>query len=387
MAYIKTISELPKWFDISNYLTEQKSAEKLLEQIIYRKALFEYLTNKNGLIPINVKPSEDFYSFTTYFGSVPYLDAKIIEKSRLDTTDTKSKHYSHLQAIFNYAFNKIKVDPLINSGFGELKYNYEFCWLLYLKGFISEYLEYDYAPIKDVQLYEIGEKFSMLFNNMEKYLLSEFKEDYTETAYANRLKERLDLSNEGHFLDNYEYSNDVDELYEFSKQYAESLSSEDDEALRREARKTLLHYEREVYELSIRDPLEINPFISIDLSCSDAVLREHFNQWLVKQRASLHKILEGYEATFKIDKNIKNRLSVLNRLYSCNVLAYMDLILWSELTGNKIKLSVLAHALYPDGDYDSEFVRKILKPLANNLFIPSSKEILELMYLKNMEKF
>lgn len=385
MAYIKTISELPTWFNISNYQPTYKSAEKLLEQIIYRKALLEFLTNKNTLFPICVEPSEDFYSFLFYFSSVPYIDAIKIEKKRLDISNVASTHYKDLQITFDYAFNKIKVDPLVKNGFGEIKHNYEFCWLLYLKGFISEYLEYDYAPIKDVQLYEIGEKFSMLDSGIAKYLLNEFREPYTEKGYVKKFKERLDLEGNGYLLDDYVFSNEEDELEEVGKKYVESLSSENCSEIGLECGKYLLEYEREALELD--DPVGVRPLISIDLSCSDDVIREQFNQWLAKKRISLHEFARENEIDFEIDRDIKSRVSVLDKIYSYRVLAYMDLMLWSELTGNKIKLSVIAHALFPDGEYDAEFVRKILKPLMEKLFSPSSKEVSELMYLKNMENF
>lgn len=70
MAYIKTISDLPKWFDISNYRTEHRSAEKLLEQIIYRKAFLDFLVNEKALFPIDVEQMRVFLVFL--FVLVPY---------------------------------------------------------------------------------------------------------------------------------------------------------------------------------------------------------------------------------------------------------------------------------------------------------------------------
>ncbi len=373
---------MPKWFDVSNYQTEHISAEKLLEQIIYRKALFEYLTNQETLFPINVEPSEEFFSFSFYFGSVPYINVKNKLVIRKKTINENSSHFSKLLNIFEYAFNKIKFDPLIKNGFGEIKHEYEFSWLYYLQGFISDYLEHDYAPIKDIQLYEIGEKFTMLPNGLSKYFLSEFGEEFTERVLVEKYKQYLE--NGDLLFANYEYSDQEDDLYEMGRKYVESLSAYDLQELEFASGKSFLNYERELKELD--HPLGIKPLISIDLTCNDEVIREQFNQWLIKQRASLHEAEKEFGVIVEIDK-IKNRQSKADKIHSYKVLAYMDLMLWSVLTNSKIKMSVLAHALFPYGDYDVEFVRKTLKPLVEKLLIPSSNEVLELMYLRNMENF
>lgn len=225
----------------------------------------------------------------------------------------------------------------------------------------------------------------MIHSGLAKYLLCDFREEFTEIGAYRKIKNYYDSIGEGHLFDNFEYSNEPDELYEMGKEYVESLSTEDCLEFDHEASKPFLNYEREVQELN--NPLGVKPLISVDLSCSDAVIREQFNQWLIKQRSSLHEIASKNEIDLEIDGSVKSRQFVLDKYYSYNILAYMDLLFWSVFTDSKIKLSVFAHALFPYGEYDAEFIRKILKPLVGKLFQPSSKEVLELMYLKNMENF
>ncbi|MNT03950.1 hypothetical protein D3C72_1385100 [compost metagenome] len=126
--------------------------------------------------------------------------------------------------------------------------------------------------------------------------------------------------------------------------------------------------------------------ISINLACNDNLIKDQFNEWLQKQRIKINQILRDSEIDTETDKS-KARQSMLYKVYTYQTLAYIDLIIWSIISDNKIKLSVLAQALFPNGAYDSDFIRKILKPLVEQLLNPSSNEILELFHLRNMEDF
>lgn len=133
-------------------------------------------------------------------------------------------------------------------------------------------------------------------------------------------------------------------------------------------------------------PYSIKPLISVDLSCPDYLLKEQFEKWLATQRTKANKII--HEEKLDSDFYIKNSgESLLQKAYLYQILAYIDLEIWSHISGNKIKQSVYSHSLYPTGGYDGEFIRKTLRPLVMKLFNPKSKEVAELFALKNMEEF
>lgn len=253
-----------------------------------------------------------------------------------------------------------------------------------LNQYAKQYYSYDLPPIEDVTIRDIGEKFCMLSDEIAKYLLSNFRNEYNDEARVKKIIAHLEACGSAHLLDGFEAKYENDDLYDLGQNFTDSLSKEDFQRIEYDIQKNFSKIERDVCELE--HPYDIQPMIRVNLSCNDNLIKEQFNEWLQKQRSTVNQILVSNQMDVEINKS-KARQSLIYKVYTYQALAYMDLNIWSFMTDNRIKLSVFAQALYPNGSYDSEFVRKILRPLVEQLLIPSSDEILELFHLRNMEVF
>ena len=384
MAYIKLISDLPKWFELKNYQIEKEeiSAEKFLEQIIYRRALYDVLSNPNFLIPIEIE-AKNYAEYTVYdFGSIPYI---LIDKYHCQKNQIINSNPDALlqyEKIVNFAFLKLSTNPLLKGDFGDLKYDYEFSWVACLREILCDYRRHEIRPIKDMSIYELGEKFTMLPNEVTQYLKAEFKEVHSD-KYFDQVQEHLEMLGKSDLLDNFAPMKNSNNLDGISWDYIDSLSAESCMELESDCQTNFSDFEREQVHTH---PYYVKPIISIDLSCSDSIIKEQFEKWLNQQRLEINKTILKDE--LDSDLSIKKTGEILlYKSYTYQILAYIDLCLWCILTNNKIKQSVFTHALFPNGAYDGEFIRKTIRPLVKKLFTPSSKEIIELFALKNMEEF
>lgn len=390
MAYIKTVSDLPKWFNIENYQIEKENikASKLLEQIIYRKALFDILTNPNFKIPmdIQVKDRDNYSIMNTYsngFSSIPYLDWDELICMKNQKCKLNPEGLEKTERIINHAFSKIHTNPLFKNPWGILQLDYEFSWVYCVRVILCEYENYgEINPIKDLTVYELGEKFTMLPPGVAQCLKSEFKGVH-EANYLKDVREHLKALSMEAALDDFEEEED-ETLDGINCDYIDSLSKNAYEDIEIFYSKSFLSVET---DNTHKNPYEIKPFISVDLSCSDSVIKEQFDKWLQHQRKNINKVV--LEENLGCDYYSVKRMgeSLLYKVYSYQLLAYIDLFLWGIFTGNKIKQSVFTHALFPQGAYDGEFIRKTIKPLIDKLLNPQSREISELFALKNLEDF
>ncbi|OTS31779.1 DUF6387 family protein [Acinetobacter baumannii] len=383
MALIKTISELPRWFNIKNYQRKKQTAFDFLQQVIYRKALLDFLDDPNFLIPVEIEVDE--YNKNEFiFGDIPYISLTKVCSVKKKSIKYNSSEYKEMEKILHYALQKIEEDPLLEMGFGDLNYSYEFAWIYCLNQYAKKYYSYDQPPIQDVNVCDIGEKFCMLPDDIAKYLLFNFRNEYNNEGQTKKIIEFLKETNSNLNLDFLQNNYEKDDLYDLGENFTNSLSKEKYQDIESYTHKSFLKVEREVCELE--HPYNIKPMISINLACNDNLIKDQFNEWLQKQRIKINQILRDSEIDTETDKS-KARQSMLYKVYTYQTLAYIDLVIWSIVSDNKIKLSVLAQALFPNGAYDSDFIRKILKPLVEQLLIPSSNEILELFHLRNMEDF
>lgn len=383
MALIKTISELPIWFNINKYQENNESAFEFLQQVIYRKTLLDFLNDPNFLIPVEIEVDE-YDEFGFIFGCIPYISLNKVRAVKKKSIESNSSDFEEMQKILNYALQKIEADPLLKMGFRGLKSSHEYAWIYCLNQYAKKYYNYDLPPIEDVTIRDIGEKFCMLSDEIAKYLLSNFRNEYNQEGRVKKITAHLEACGSIHLLDGFEAKYENDDLYDLGQNFTDSLSKEDFQRIEYDIQKNFLKIERDVCELE--HPHDIQPMIRVNLSCDDNLIKDQFNEWLQKQRSTVNQILVSHQMDTEINKS-KARQSLIYKVYTYQTLAYMDLNIWSFMTDNRIKLSVFAQALYPNGAYDSEFVRKILRPLVEQLLIPSSDEILELFHLRNMEDF
>lgn len=368
MAFIKSISELPMWFDLKNYqpAKEEITATNVLSQIIVRKTLFNLITDEDFEYPYEIKASFKAFSL---FEAIPDLDIHNVEIVMNQYCGKIPTALNKKNDSVNYAFSELCLDPLLKKPLVDnavLK-QHILAWHYCTQTVLDEYLQHALIePIKDATIYEIGEKYAMLPNGINLYLQSEFFDYYKD--------ELLDELNDEE-LEEYRQHEKINPF--------ESITNKDYEGLHQFCTQSFNEYESEIYN---EHPYSIKPLISVDLSCPDHLLKEQFEKWLTAQRIKTNKIIQ--EENLDSDFYIKNSgESILQKVHLYQILAYLDLKIWEHITGNKIKQSVYSHVLYPTGGYDGEFIRKTLKPLVMKLFNPKSKEIAELFALKNMEEF
>ena len=361
MAYIKSISELPKWFNLKNYqpAKEEITATNLLSQIIVRKSLLDLIRDENFLYAHEVQAT---YRESYLFGNFRDLNVSSVSFIRGNQTAINHKNDCVL-----YAFSRLCSDPLLSIAWPDSLESHELSWHYCIKTVMNEYIEKAAInPIKDIAIYEIGEKFAMLPNMASEYLKAEFNEYYKEESFDEPCEEKLE---------GYGQLESCGAL--------DLLTDEDYEELEEFCSKPFAEYESSLFD---EHPYNIKPLISVDLSCPDHLLKEQFDKWLTAHRDKNNKTIR--EENLDSDFYIKNSgESLLQKAYHYQILAYIDLEIWANIAGNKIKQSVYSHVLYPTGGYDGEFIRKTLKPLVMKLLNPKSKEISELFALKNMEEF
>ncbi|MFA0870078.1 DUF6387 family protein [Acinetobacter baumannii] len=371
MVYIKDISELPSWFRIENYQIrkEDLSAESFLEQFFFRRMLFGLLTDPNLQIPYQIKANE-YNEYTVHaFGSIPYILVDEIKLIKNRTIAPHTQEWDFKKQLILNAFEMIVKDPLLKNGYGKLITEQDFSLVYCLRHILTLYRQYEIKPITDISIYTIGEKYSLLSNEIKLYLNFEFKEFTENDCFSENLSDELKAK-----------LNDEESITSWN--YVDSLSEKDFMQLEVFCQKNFSEYECEIKEIN---PFYINPIIQVDLSSSDSIIQEQFSLWLKKQRKEyLEKNLdEQIDVGYTVKKNGESFLYKMNQY---KVLAYLDLYLWSLLNDHKIKRSVYSHALYINGSYDSEFIRKNLIPQIQSLFDPSSSSIAELFSLKKMEE-
>ena len=383
MAFIKSISELPSWFDLKKYETSIKknNTESFLVQLIYRISLHRLINDKDWLIPVKMV-ARQYDDYTVYdFGCIPYILIDEYQEVKKEKITPHSEYWSHYQEILKYALGIIIDDPLLERGFGKLEESYHYSWIYCIRDTLSIFREYEIKPISDLSIYELGNMFTLLPQQMSQYLKFEFNEVH-ENIYHEAVAEHLDALNMSHYLKGFKQEKEDEHLNGISWGYINSLSEEDLMMFESMSQKKFLDYQR---ENTHTPPRYVQPTIKIDLRCSDSVLKEQFSIWLEQQRKDLFKL----ESKDELEINLSVRRtgeSLINRIKSYRVIAYIDLKLWAALNEHKIKGSVLAHALYPNGAHDSEFIRKNLVPLVQKLFDPYSPEIAEIFAYKNMEE-
>lgn len=70
------------------------------------------------------------------------------------------------------------------------------------------------------------------------------------------------------------------------------------------------------------------------------------------------------------------------KIISYNAFAFYDLMRWQKATGNKITNSVLAAALYPNGEYGEMAITQTIKDYVEKIF---SKKYIDFLLTKRHE--
>lgn len=116
-------------------------------------------------------------------------------------------------------------------------------------------------------------------------------------------------------------------------------------------------------------------WLEVDLSCSDAEIKESFNSWLkhVRDRTTKRAAKQSRRRNYKLNKLNE---TTFRKWHDAKVLPYLDLIAWNLLKGNKITSAIIGDILFsgPNERPDpTATVNDTVKPLAQKL--TSSEQI------------
>jgi uncharacterized protein DUF6387 len=107
-------------------------------------------------------------------------------------------------------------------------------------------------------------------------------------------------------------------------------------------------------------------FLKVDLDCTDSEIKSAFSGWLKQKRSTIKK-----EVLPSRSYQIKNLNKVtFRKWYDHRVLAYMDLVTWNYVQGNKLTSKIIGDILFPeqrDLKDTTSAVNDTVKPLAAKL--------------------
>lgn len=123
-----------------------------------------------------------------------------------------------------------------------------------------------------------------------------------------------------------------------------------------EEKKQRICFESELNEKRFK-PMEFEEdarYIKVNLSASDQSIIDDFSSWLAKER-----VLK--ENTYTPTININ--LSKFDKWTENKILAYIDLVISKEITGEAISKSSIGDALYPNGESTKDLEEKVRKTM------------------------
>lgn len=352
MAFIKQVSELPKWFDLKNYTSSyhQLNAETTFRGLILRKALLRGIGKPNTKLEV-----KDL----GFYDPWPQIHNILLDKN-LHLPPQLNNYLKNLTEIFY----KIMLAPLKMYTWMETAKNLDNSfWYHSATSAENEYWEkaIHSKPIKSISILDIGKHFYSLpmplrFFLRTKYLSSTHHSDY--------------LNDSDIFNPNYE-----DLINRFKSLIETEFHEEESPNFSLEGIKLCLLLdnlcEMEFYNFlsSYTQPCLDNPLLEIDLNCSDNLLTEQFQIWLKNTRK---------QTNFKKNQNNSSQTTI-GKIKTYQIFAFIDLYIWSLLTNNKIQNCVYIDALYPHGAFDDSHINKSLIPFVNKLLDPKSQEISNLI--------
>jgi|GEM_PF-1745824 len=174
------------------------------------------------------------------------------------------------------------------------------------------------------------------------------------------------------------------------------LKTTDMDKLYSEVKSMFLHLlnQQELGELN--DPLPIYrenddarlSWLEVDMNCSDGEITAAFSEWLKHTRAKeLSEISMLKRREHKLNKF--NQVA-FRKWHDAQVLAYLDLITWNNLEGNKTTSKIIGDILFPDPKSlrdSTAMINDTVKPLANKLTSPTTmRRMLKVVADKNRKK-
>lgn len=106
--------------------------------------------------------------------------------------------------------------------------------------------------------------------------------------------------------------------------------------------------------------------LKVDLSCSDSEIKMAFSDWLKEKRK--HKAVKETKRRSYQLKKLNN--VTFRKWYDARILAYLDLVSWNHLQGNRLTSKVIGDILFPsEGELrdTTSLINDTVKPLSNKL--------------------
>lgn len=110
-------------------------------------------------------------------------------------------------------------------------------------------------------------------------------------------------------------------------------------------------------------------FLQIDMNCSDNEIKAAFSGWLQQEREKR----KSDKSSNRREHQMKNFNTVaFRKWHDARVIAYLDLVTWNYLEGNKVTSNMLGKILFPETEIRDKrdpnaMVNDTVKPLANKL--------------------
>jgi len=120
-------------------------------------------------------------------------------------------------------------------------------------------------------------------------------------------------------------------------------------------------------------------WLEVDLNSSDSEIKDSFTHWLTKTREKQKS--DGEKSKRRDHKLKKLNIVAFRKWHDAKVLAYIDLVTWNSLRGNKPTSFILGNILFPDPKDITDKGRRVDDTVA-----PYAAELTSLTSLKRMFK-
>lgn len=144
----------------------------------------------------------------------------------------------------------------------------------------------------------------------------------------------------------------------------------------------------DVFPVYSLDDEENLAWLEIDMNCSDNEITAAFSGWL--DRARKRQLAENEKPKRREHKVNKFNQVAFRHWHDAKVLAYIDLVSWNNLKGNKITSNIIGNILFPDPRSlrdSTAIINDTVKPLANKLTSPPNiRRMIKVFADKNRKK-
>ncbi|RSN77559.1 MULTISPECIES: DUF6387 family protein [Acinetobacter] len=343
MSFIKYKEDMPNWFKIDKYIDKVGNARVALLNLVYRRVLLLIINNR---LKIEVVDSEEIYGQECILELKGYL--KINRKiSPFSNEEAKNKIIKNM--FLNIAENNLLAFERESYEDSSMLNPINMCFNIYAHGQIESAKA---NTIKELTPIEIAEEY-FSFPKPHRHIIKQHLCALSTIRCKDNEKELLDHEmwydvggKEEHFDDCRNSSFDF---------YIKNMKGK---------------------------VFDKKPIIEVDLGCTNAVLLRNFEEWLIQKRKQLAINEISYEDEL-LDSDPKTLVKKIN---DYRLFAYIDLSLWEIISGHKIKKSVFAITLFPNGEKGESFFKTLESLTPRLLSKPYSQENRKLVSLYNLEK-